>query len=406
MIGRARAAISSLAAGNHISRRDDSSTVPPTIAPDDSSSMSPARPSGDSSTVSATTAPDRPLHAAVAFLRRHRTVVGAAAVGAVLVVGAAACGDDGGGDAATLSEAGRRGRQISNQNGCASCHGSDGQGGVGPTWEGLAGSEVELDDGRVVVADDEYLRRAIVDPSAERTAGYTLQMPQNQLSDSEVDDVIAYIRDLSPDADSGGGDGTAVTGATGDAAAPTGAGVGGTAGVAGIVRTPAPSVDDTTLPSLTTAGEDVEFDADDGKVKAVYFGYTSCPDVCPTTMADLAVALRKLPDGMSDRVETVFVTVDPERDLDVAAGYVRSFVPGAEAAGTLDAERLAAAAEPFGVVYDVTTDDDGEVVVEHSPFLYLVNDDGELLVSWQFGETSDNMAADIETFLDRDGEPV
>jgi cytochrome c oxidase subunit 2 len=56
---------------------------------------------------------------------------------------------------------------------------------------------VVLTDGRVVVADDEYLRRAIVDPDAEIVAGYSLKMPRNSLSDAEVDDVIAYIHDLS-----------------------------------------------------------------------------------------------------------------------------------------------------------------------------------------------------------------
>jgi len=166
--------------------------------------------------------------------------------------------------------------------------------------------------------------------------------------------------------------------------------------LAGIVRDPAPVVDAATLPSLTNDGEDVVFRAEPGGLKAVYFGYTNCPDVCPTTMSDWTVALRRLPEEVSSQVETVMVTVDPERDNELLTGYVQSFVPDAVAAGTLDPERLAAAAEPFGVVYDVTTTDAGEVEVVHSGFLYLVGDDGTLLVAWPFGTSSEEMAADVE----------
>ncbi len=184
--------------------------------------------------------------------------------------------------------------------------------------------------------------------------------------------------------------------ADGTAPASTTVGVGAERVLAGIVRDPAPTVDATTLPSLTNTGEDVVFRADPGGLRAVYFGYTNCPDVCPTTMADWTVALRRLPPEIAEQVSTVMVTVDPERDNDILTGYVQSFVPDAEAAGTLDAERLAAAAEPFGVSYDVTTNDEGDVEVSHSGFLYLVGDDGTLLVTWPFGTSSEEMAADVE----------
>ncbi len=170
--------------------------------------------------------------------------------------------------------------------------------------------------------------------------------------------------------------------------------------LAGIVRDPAPVVDGTTLPSLTDPGEDVVFRADPGGLKAVYFGYTNCPDVCPTTMADWTVTLRRLPPEIADQVSTVMVTVDPERDNELLTGYVQSFVPDAVAAGTLDADRLAAAAEPFGVSYDVTTNAEGEIEVSHSGFLYLVGDDGRLLVTWPFGTSSQEMAADIQQVFD------
>lgn len=123
----------------------------------------------------------------------HRLLVGALAAATLLAL--SACGSGSGSD---LSEAGARGRKVSNSNGCASCHGTEGQGGAGPPWVDLAGSDVVLSDGLVVVADDDYLRRAIVDPAAEIVAGYSLKMPTNSLSADEVTDVIAYIHELSP----------------------------------------------------------------------------------------------------------------------------------------------------------------------------------------------------------------
>jgi protein SCO1 len=166
--------------------------------------------------------------------------------------------------------------------------------------------------------------------------------------------------------------------------------------LAGIVRDPPPVVDATAVPSLTNPGEDVVFRAEPGGFQAVYFGYTNCPDVCPTTMADWAITLRRLPDDLSARVDTVMVTVDPERDNDLLAGYIRSFVSDAEAAGTTDADLLAAAAGPFGVSYEVVTTDEGDVEVSHSGFLYLVDDQGRLVVTWPFGISSSEMAADVE----------
>ena len=172
--------------------------------------------------------------------------------------------------------------------------------------------------------------------------------------------------------------------------------------LAGIVREPAPSVAATPIPSLTEPGTDVVFRGEPGGYLAVYFGYTNCPDVCPTTMADWTVALRRLPEDLAERVDTVMVTVDPERDNDILTGYVQSFVPDAEAAGTLDADLLAAAAEPFGASYSVTTADDGEIEVAHSGFLYLVDDEGKLLVTWPFGISSKDMAADVEQLAAED----
>jgi protein SCO1/2 len=169
--------------------------------------------------------------------------------------------------------------------------------------------------------------------------------------------------------------------------------------LAGIVREPSPVVDETPIPSLTNEGDDVVFRAQSGGLQVVYFGYTNCPDVCPTTMFDHTVSLRLLPDDMAEQVDTVMVTVDPDRDLELLTGYVQSFVPDGEAAGTADPAVLEAAAEPFGVGYDVVEASDGSIEVSHSGFLYVVGDNGELLLAWPFGTSSEEMAADMFQLL-------
>ncbi len=88
------------------------------------------------------------------------------------------------------------GREIAQSRGCHSCHGDRGQGGVGPAWQGLAGSVIELDDGSEVVADTEYLRRAIVDPAADIRAGYNIKMPFAEFEADEVNAMITYIEGL------------------------------------------------------------------------------------------------------------------------------------------------------------------------------------------------------------------
>lgn len=175
--------------------------------------------------------------------------------------------------------------------------------------------------------------------------------------------------------------------------------------LSGIVRDPAPQVDGTTLPSLSEPGAEVEFVAPAGGIQIVYFGFTNCPDVCPTTLADLTVALRKMDPADAARVETVMVTVDPARDEPILADYVTSFIPDARAAGTDDEAALRSAAEPFGATWEVRTLDDGTVEVDHSPFLYAVDDTGRLVLTWQFGASSDDMKNDLELLLARSDEP-
>jgi len=95
-----------------------------------------------------------------------------------------------------LSPEAAAGREISINAGCASCHGADGNGNVGPKWISLADSQVTLSDGTVVTADDDYLYTSIKEPGAMKRRGAVGIMPSNKLTDQEIASIIAYIRAL------------------------------------------------------------------------------------------------------------------------------------------------------------------------------------------------------------------
>lgn len=176
---------------------------------------------------------------------------------------------------------------------------------------------------------------------------------------------------------------------------------GGERELAGYRREPAPVVGDLALPDLSNGGADFALRAEPNRLLIVYFGYTNCPDFCPTTMSDLRLATRRLDEEHTDRIDVAMVTVDPERDLPVLADYISSFFADGHALGTDDEAQLQAAAAPFGVAYEVTHDEVGDVVdVAHSTSLYAVDDDGDLVLTWQFGVPIDDLAADLRSLLD------
>lgn len=177
-------------------------------------------------------------------------------------------------------------------------------------------------------------------------------------------------------------------------------GDGGDGELAGYRREPAPVVGDLTLPDLTAAGEEFAFRADPGEILAVYFGYTNCPDFCPTTLSDLRLATRRMDGDDGDRVDLAMVTVDPDRDLPILAGYVQSFFQDGHALGTDDAARLGEVLAPFGASYELGADADGETTVAHTTSLYAIDDQGRLVLTWQFGVSIDDLADDLTQLLE------
>ena len=88
------------------------------------------------------------------------------------------------------------GEELATSNGCVTCHSTDGSTLVGPTWQGLYGSEVELESGETVTADDAYITESIREPAAKIHAGFGNLMPPFDLDDEQIANIIAYIQTL------------------------------------------------------------------------------------------------------------------------------------------------------------------------------------------------------------------
>lgn len=141
--------------------------------------------------------------------------------------------------------------------------------------------------------------------------------------------------------------------------------------------------------------------AAEDRLLLVSFGFLNCPDVCPTTLADLRAALRRLDAADAGRVDVAFITVDPDRDTPEAlAEYLAAFIPTFHALRP-DAAALAPALEAFLASAEVTVGTDGTVDVAHSAVLYAVDEAGTVVVEWPFGTSATALAADLAVLLAR-----
>jgi protein SCO1/2 len=136
-----------------------------------------------------------------------------------------------------------------------------------------------------------------------------------------------------------------------------------------------------------------------GKVTVVFFGYTQCPDVCPTTMAELAQVKKSLgADG--DKLQGVFITVDPDRDTpQLLKAYMGSFDPSFVALrGTAD--ETAATAKEFKVFYaKVPGKTEGNYTMDHTAGSYVFDKAGKLRLFVRYGGGPEALAADIKALL-------
>jgi len=172
----------------------------------------------------------------------------------------------------------------------------------------------------------------------------------------------------------------------------------------GAVRVPALEVGAASLPDVANGGASMAMQAPEGELLLVYSGYTNCPDVCPTTMSDVRVALEALPEELAARVSLAMVTVDPERDTaEVLTRYLRHFFDDPHALRTDAPAALAAAAEAFTVQWEVEAHEAGEpYAVAHTATTFVVDDGGTVVVEWPFGFEPEAMTTDLTTLLQQE----
>ncbi|KXI24302.1 SCO family protein [Photobacterium sanguinicancri] len=146
-----------------------------------------------------------------------------------------------------------------------------------------------------------------------------------------------------------------------------------------IVQSPTEHID---LKVLHSGKDTIDlFSPTDQRLRIVYFGYTHCPDVCPTSLAVLSAALQSLPQDNLTQLWPVFITLDPERDTPEKsaeyAGYFHATITGVSGS---DAQ-IKALAEKYGVLYMRTEMKDSAMKysVDHSSYFYLLQPDGTLI---------------------------
>jgi protein SCO1 len=139
-----------------------------------------------------------------------------------------------------------------------------------------------------------------------------------------------------------------------------------------------------------------------GKYMLVFFGFTHCPDICPTELQVMAASLDEL-GPKAEKIVPIFITLDPERDTpEVVADYVKNFDPRFVGL-TGSPEAVAAAAKAYRVAYSKVkpegSTDDQNYSVDHSALIYLMGPDGKYVTHFTFGTPAPKMAATLRKYV-------
>ena len=146
-------------------------------------------------------------------------------------------------------------------------------------------------------------------------------------------------------------------------------------------------------------GERVKLSDFRGKPVLLYFGYTFCPDVCPTTMAELGRMMRELGDDADD-VQVIMISVDPERDIpERLEEYVHYFHPSFMGL-TGTEEEISQTATPLGVYFGKQEVEGASgYLMDHTATVLLIDKDGAARLIWPYETSAEDMAADVRYFL-------
>ena len=135
-----------------------------------------------------------------------------------------------------------------------------------------------------------------------------------------------------------------------------------------------------------------------GKPFLVFFGYTHCPDVCPTALFEISEILRKLGSD-AERTAALFITVDPERDTPaLMKDYLSSFDPHMVGL-TGDPAAVAAVAKAYRVYFKKVPLDQGGYTMDHTAIVYLMDKDGRFVAPFSLKRSAEAAAADLRRYL-------
>ena len=152
--------------------------------------------------------------------------------------------------------------------------------------------------------------------------------------------------------------------------------------------------------SLQSASGPVNLEDYRGKVVVLYFGYTFCPDICPTSLSLLSVTLNELTAEELQQVQAVFVSVDPERDslehLKTYAGYFHKNIIGV----TGSREQINAAVKMYGAGYHIDRSaSKADYSVDHTSYTYIIDKGGKLRFTLVHGTSADEISRTIRGLL-------
>jgi protein SCO1/2 len=152
--------------------------------------------------------------------------------------------------------------------------------------------------------------------------------------------------------------------------------------------------------TLTKAGgEEVRLSDYEGKIVLLYFGYTFCPDVCPSSLSDLKIVQNKL-DETGEKMQVIMVTVDPDRDTpEQIAEYVEHFHPTFIGLSG-NKKEIDAAGEGYGVYYEKHEGTPATgYLVDHTARIFVIEPDGTYRLSFSFGTPTDDIISDMRLLM-------
>ena len=150
-------------------------------------------------------------------------------------------------------------------------------------------------------------------------------------------------------------------------------------------------------------GNDVSPETLVGRPTMAFFGFTFCPDVCPTTLSDISGWLDAMGED-AQRLNVIFITVDPERDtVEAMAEYVRNFHPAIRG-WTGTPEQISRAVDGFRAMYRKATTDSGDYTMNHTASIFLFDAEGQFIVTIDYHEPREFAVPKIRRALQEDTE--